>query len=55
MLTLPIYPAFLLDEEISEGVHKGVKLSDEQPDHILKLVHESVNENVYDIKNQITR
>ncbi len=49
--TLPIHPAFLLEEEMSEGVHKGVKLSDVQHDAILKLIHEGVNENVYDIIN----
>ena len=40
---------------MSEGVHKGVKLSDGQHDAILKLIHEGVNEgvneNVYDIIN----
>jgi ATP-dependent DNA helicase RecG len=48
-----------LEEEMSEGVHKGVKLSDGQHDAILKLIHEGVNEgvtegvneNVYDIIN----
>ena len=56
--TLPIHPAFLLEEEMSEGVHKGVKLSDGQNDSILKLiregVNEGVNENVYDIINILT-
>jgi len=43
------------EEEMSEGVHKGVKLSDGQHDSILKLIregaNEGVNENVYDIIN----
>ncbi|MBL7967557.1 MAG: hypothetical protein JNK09_11195 [Prolixibacteraceae bacterium] len=57
--TLPIHPAFLLEEEKSEGVHKEVKLADGQHDPILKLIregvnegaNEGVNENVYDIIN----
>lgn len=57
--TLQIYPAFLLEGEKSEGVHKGVEVTDGQDDVILRLIYEGanegvnegVNENVYDIIN----
>ncbi|MDD4192544.1 MAG: hypothetical protein PHI28_14520 [Mangrovibacterium sp.] len=53
MTTLPIYPAFLLDNEVNEGENKGEKTIGDQPDNILKLIREvvseGVNANIYDI------
>lgn len=44
--TLPIPPVFLLEEQMSEGAHEGVKLSDGQYDNVLILIREGVNEGV---------
>lgn len=44
--TLPIHPGFLLEEEMSEGAHEGVKLSDGQYDNVLMLIREGLNEGV---------
>ncbi|KOH45966.1 ATP-binding protein [Sunxiuqinia dokdonensis] len=56
--TLPIHPAFFAEDEISEGVNKGVKTNDSQHDNALRLiregVNEGVNENVYDIISILT-
>jgi len=62
MTTLPIYPAFLLDNEVNEGENKGEKTIGDQPDNILKLIREGVSEgvneganaNIYDIINILT-
>jgi len=40
--TLPIHPGFLLEEQMSEGAHEGVKLSDGQHDNVLMLIREGV-------------
>jgi len=40
--TLPIPPGFLLEEQMSEGAHEGVKLSDGQYDNVLTLIREGV-------------
>jgi hypothetical protein len=40
--TLPIPPGFLLEEQMSEGAHEGVKLSDGQHDNVLILIREGV-------------
>ena len=53
--TLPVHPAFLLEDKMSEGVNKGIKVIDSQYDNVSKLilkgVNEGVNENIYDIIN----
>ena len=44
--TLPIHSGFLLEEEMSEGVHEGVNFSDGQYVNVLMLIREGVNEGV---------
>jgi len=40
-----------LENKISEGVNKGMNNIVSQHDNILKLIHEGVNKNVYDLIN----
>lgn len=49
--TLPIHPAFLLRDEVHEGVIKERQTGYNQIDNILRLIHEGVNANIYDIIN----
>jgi len=44
--TLPIQPAFLSDEGVSEGVNEGVFVADNKQDIIQMFIREGVSEGV---------
>lgn len=42
IITLPIHPEFLWEEQMSEGVNEGVKLSEVQHNDVLMLIRKGV-------------
>ena len=46
--TLPIHPAFLSCDDISEGINDGLKQVENKTDSALQLVHDGINDGIND-------
>jgi ATP-dependent DNA helicase RecG len=47
--TLPVHPAFLLDDGVNDSEDGGVKQSENKLDRLLKIIYDGVNDGVNEI------